>query len=58
MVDTETSVNSPVCFPGRLQRKHDACQREGGEIQNGKRSSLLTGLREGLTNNAEPKSIF
>lgn len=55
MVDTETSINPPVCFSGRLQRKHDACQPEGEKSKMVKGALSRTGLNEGLTNNTEPK---
>lgn len=55
MVDTETSVNSPVGFSGRLQWKHDACQPEGEKFKMVKAAFSLTGLAEGLTNDTEPK---
>lgn len=55
MVDTETRVNSPVCFAGRLQPQCEACQLEREKFKMVKGAVSLTGLAEGLTNNREPK---
>ena len=54
MVDTETGVNSRLFFR-QITAEHDACQPEEEKFKMVKEVFSLTGLKEVLTSNTEPK---